>query len=206
MGEILATGGKEFLLPVSLFFLTLYAARGLFGIHGRRSQNRKEFLELWSEARAQSDLWLEVSVRHLFGTFLPAHIIRLALKQPDRGQALAELSELWPLLHLDRDTLQVRWLYRRHCAPKRRRFVRALVSIAYFACAGASIFGARLAFHYGSDSFSGWLYGVGAIVSGITAYICLAREDAMKTAVRVGEEWLTRINTDIEHKPSSTQR
>lgn len=194
MSEILAAGGREYLIPAVLFLVILYAARGLFGLHGRRSQQRKEFLELWMTSRIQDDLWLEVAIRHLFGTFLPAPIIRLALRQADQGQALLELCELWPLLHFDRDSKQVRWLHDRHRALKQRKLARAWFSVAYFLCASLAVFAAKTALTYGPTVFAGWLYGVGAVVSGLVAFVCLAREDTMKTAVRVGSQWVGRIN------------
>jgi hypothetical protein len=92
--EIIAAGGSNLLIPAVLFVLMLYVTRGLSGLHGRRSQNRKEFLELWDSTRSQDDLWLEVVVRHLFGSYLPARIIRLALAQPDKAQSLLDLGEL----------------------------------------------------------------------------------------------------------------
>jgi hypothetical protein len=194
MGEIITAGGSGYLMPVVLFVLVLYAARGMFGLHGRRSQQRKEFLEFWNSLRVQDDLWLEASVRHLFGTWLPAPIIRLALRQPDRGQSLTELSELWPLLQFDRKFHNVRWLHRRHHTPKQRKFARFLVLAAYFLSALASVFAAKLAYQSGPTTFSAWLYGIGALVGGAAALVCLAREDTMKIAVRVGEEWVSRIN------------
>lgn len=41
MKEILEAGGAAFLMPAVLFAIVLYLSRGLFGLYGRRSQNRK---------------------------------------------------------------------------------------------------------------------------------------------------------------------
>ena len=38
--DVLGAGGPGLLIPVVLFGLVLYAARGLFGLHGRRNQSR----------------------------------------------------------------------------------------------------------------------------------------------------------------------
>ncbi len=103
MTELVDIGGIGFIIPVVLGLVVLHLARGLFGMHGRRHQSRKEFLELWDETRAHDDLWLETIVRHLIGTYLPAHVIRLALTCPDKVQSLFDLSELWPLLRYDRE-------------------------------------------------------------------------------------------------------
>ena len=108
MKELIEIGGIGFVIPAVLSVLVLYIARGLFGMHGRRSQARKEFLELWNDARASDDLWLEVSVRHLVGTYLPAHVVRLALAGPDKAQSLFDLAELWLLLRYDREARTVR--------------------------------------------------------------------------------------------------
>lgn len=195
MGDILSIGGKNYLMPVVLFVVVLYAVRGMFSLHGRRSQQRKEFLEMWSVTRAQDDLWLEISVRHLFGTLLPAPIIRLALEQPDRGQALLELSELWPFVQFIRESRTVTWQYKRHSTPRRRNLLRILTLTAYFGCALAAVFGANFAFKSGPSAFLSWLYGCGAAISALAAFICLSRDDSLRIAASSGDEWLSRINT-----------
>lgn len=90
--ELIEAGGSGYIIPAVLSVLVLYAVRGAFGLQGRRSQHRKEFLEMWDSSRTQDDLWLEVAVRHLFGTYLPARVIRLALAQPDTSQGLLILG------------------------------------------------------------------------------------------------------------------
>lgn len=204
MSEILAAGGRGYLMPTILFVVILYAARGLYGLHGRRSQQRKEFLELWTASRTQDDLWLVVAVRHLFGTFLPAPIIRLALRQADQGQALLELCELWSLFQFNRDSQQVRWLRWQHRTLKQRKLARAWFSVAYFLCALLAVVAVNLAAAYGPTVFGGWLYGIGAVVSGLVAFVCLTREDTMKIALRVGSEWVDRINNASQ--PPQTMR
>lgn len=192
--EIIAAGGSGYLIPVVLFVLVLYATRGLFGLHGRSSQYRKEFLELWDGARSQDDLWLEVAIRHLFGTYLPARVIRLALAQPDRSQALLHLSELWPLFRFNPDSQTVSWLHSRHQSLGKRKAGRAVLLTGYFACAVIAALSALVASRYGPSTFSGWIYGVLAVISGFLAVICLMREDTIKVAATVGEDWLIRIN------------
>lgn len=115
--DLVSAGGPGLIIPAVMFILVLYGARGFFGWHGRRSQNRKEFLDLWTSERISDDLWLEVTVRHLFGTYLPAHVIRTALRHPSSAQALLDLSALWPLLHYDADSRTVRWRSERGNPP-----------------------------------------------------------------------------------------
>ncbi len=121
MKELVDIGGIGFIIPAVLGLVVFHIARGLFGMHGRRHQSRKEFLELWDETRAGHDLWLETIVRHLIGTYLPAHVIRLALACPDKAQSLFDLSELWPLLRYDREARTVTWLHPRHRAAEKRK-------------------------------------------------------------------------------------
>lgn len=203
MDKIIELGGKGLLIPVVLSVLVLYAIRGLFGWHGRRSQHRKEFLELWDPARCKDDLWLEVAVRHWLGTFLPAHVIKIALSQPDKTQSLIELSELWVLFRYDRDTHTVRWLHRRHQTIEKRKVGRILLLLTYFFCALAAFFAALVTFELGPSTSSGWVYGAGTIIFGALALICLMREDTIKTCASVGDEWLDRINRSIVQPKSA---
>ena len=192
--NIIAAGGANYLIPAVLFVVVLYVMRGLFHLHGRRSQSRKDFLDLWDATRSQDDLWLEVAVRHLFGTYLPARVIRLALARPDKSRALLDLTELWPLLHFDPELQTVRWLHRRHESNWTRTFARRALFCGYFALALLSMYLATVAIGLGHNSFGGWVYGVCAIVAGTCALACPAREDALKTAASVGGEWIARIN------------
>lgn len=195
MKEILAVGGSAYLVPAVLFVLLLYVARGLFGLHGRRSQNRREFLELWDKARAQDDLWLEVAVRHLFGIYLPARIIRLALAQPDRAQSLLDLAELWPLLRFDAEAHCVSWRRSRYASLTRRRLGAAVLLAGYICLALLAMLAAFVAFT-GESTLLRWLYSLFAVVSGAWAVSFLARRDTMEVAVAVGDRWIACINGD----------
>lgn len=194
MREILTAGGSAFLIPTALFALVLYVIRGLFGLHGRRSQSRKEFLELWDATRAQDDLWLEVAVRHLFGTYLPAYVIRLALRQPDKAQSLLDLSELWPLFRFNPESRTVNWWNKRHNTLAKRRIGRIVLVAGYFGCALLAFFTAVVAVKLGPTALLGWACGVCAVLFGVFAFICLFREDTIKVASLVGREWIDRVN------------
>lgn len=194
MMELLEVGGTGYLIPAVLFGFVLYVSRGLFGWHGRRSQHRKEFLELWDQTRSQDDLWLEAAVRHWLGTYLPAHVIRLAMAQPDKTQSLIDLSEVWPLLRYDRDTRTVAWLHRRHLTVDKRKAGRAVLFAGYFASAVSSLLAAVVAAHHGPGTLSGWIYGSLSVVMFFLAMVCILREDTLKVAAVAGDEWINRIN------------
>ena len=83
-------------------------------------------LEHWDPKRIDDDLWLEVTIRHLYGTHLPAHVIRTAFAHPHTSQALIDLSGLWLFLDYDSESRSVRWRHRRHQnKPAAARFASA---------------------------------------------------------------------------------
>lgn len=194
LDKILEMGGQGFFIPAVLSVLVLYATRGLFGLHGRRSQQRKEFLELWDSARSQDNFWLEVVVKHLIGVYLPAHVIRLALAQPNRSDALFELAELWPLWRYRPDAEKVEWLNRHHQVISKRKVIRKVILLAYFACAGIAICAAVAAAYFGHGTFSGWLYGAFAVIMAVAAIGCVLRDETIRVAVEIGDDWVERIN------------
>lgn len=208
MKELVDIGGIGLIIPGVLGIVVLHLARGLFGMHGRRSQSRKEFLELWDEARARDDLWLETIVRHLIGTYLPAHVIRLALTCPDKVQSLLDLSELWPLMQYDRETKKVKWLDDDNCDIARRKRGRIYLYLGYFVCAMAAFLLAVSAAKSGPQSVGGWVFSVLAVVLGSLAFFLLLRDNTMKVAVTVGDEWINRINASAApagtHSPDGT--
>lgn len=206
MSEILAIGGSAYLIPAVFFVLVLYVARGLFGLHGRRGQHRKEFLELWDTARTQDDLWLEVAVRHLCGAYLPAYVIRLALKQPDHAQSLFDLAELWPLFRFDREARTVSWQHQRHNTLSKRKFGRVVFLAGYFTFALIAVFVALIAAKFEPGTFSSWVYALCSVVFGVLALIFLMREGTIKTAAAVGQDWISRINANSSALGSSLRR
>ena len=74
----------------------------------------------------------------------------------------------------------------------------------YFGCALIEVLSALVAARSGPATFSGWAYGVCAVVSGSLAFMCLAREDTIKVAATVGDDWLARINRSAG-KPASNK-
>jgi hypothetical protein len=191
--DVVDAGGPGLLIPAILFALVLYAARGLFGLHGRKNQNRREFLELWNPERVDDGLWLEVTVRHLFGTYLPAHVIRVALAHPASSQALIELSELWAFFHYDASNQTIRWKSSRHQKPVARKLSRYMPLLRYF---GLALLGAAcgLFAYWNDNSLIKWIYSFLALIFAIGALTNLMHDDAVKIADESGEDWIARIN------------
>ena len=179
-----------------LFALLLYAIRGLFGLHGRRSQHRREFLEQWDPKRIDDDLWLEVTIRHLYGTHLPAHVIRNALAHRHTSQALLDLSELWDFFDYDLGTRTVAWKHKRHRNPRTRGVLRHWPTLRYFLLAGVGSVAAYLATRV--SGFNQWTFSILAMVMIATAFLSLWHGEASKAATTVGEAWIKRINAESE--------
>lgn len=190
LNDLMAAGGPGFLIPAALFMITVYVTRGLFGLYGSKQQSRREFLEIWNPDRINDDFWLEVTVRHLFGTYLPAPVIRIALKQSCASQSLIELAGLWGVLHYDSVHRTVRW---KSSNPYLRKVRLCIPVVLYFSMASLGIAFCVLA--YASNNlFARWLYSVAALILGSGAILSLAESDAAKIARHTGEQWIDRIN------------
>ncbi|UHQ23829.1 hypothetical protein LVB77_03710 [Lysobacter sp. 5GHs7-4] len=194
MTELLGTGGTSFLITVALLLLVLYAAKGINSLHNRKNQNRKEFLQMWDQSRIQDDLWLELTVRHLFGAYLPVRVIHLALAQPNKSEALRQLSELWNLFDYNPETEMVRWRNKRHATIARRRAVWRMMLAIYFIGASVAVASAVAAAHFGPGTFEGWVFGIFAIVSASVAFGNVWLEEGFRISVDRGDSWIDRIN------------
>lgn len=192
--DIVDAGGPGLLIPALLFLLVLYAARGIFGLHGRKGQHRKEFLELWDPAQVNDDLWLEVAIRHQFGTYPPAHVIRTILRYPATSQGLLDVSELWPLLRYDASTQTVRWRSARHEKLGDSKVARFAPFLWYFILASLAGVAVIIAYHAEQSMLIRWTYSVLAVILVGAAFIQLMRDDAIKVAAESGNWWIQRIN------------
>ena len=194
MDELLRIGGARFFVPAVLAAATLYAIRGVFGLHGRRSQRRKDFLELWRDAPKMDDLWLEVAVRHLFGALLPAPVIRVAMAQPDQAQSLQDIATLWPLMKIDSGTGDLKWdngWYQRlvplNLRPHGWFGAYVVLVLAAMACG-------YIAYNAEATSPFAWIYGTAAIGCLVAAFSSLLKRDATALAAARGELWLALLN------------
>jgi hypothetical protein len=75
----------------------------------------------------------------------------------------------------------------------------------YFAFALVAVLSTFVAFQYGPASFSGWVYGICALVFGSLALIILMREDTIKITATVGDSWLERINRSVAQPISASK-
>ena len=65
--EKIVDGGWGSVVAVVLFIIPLMV-RGVHAVNRSRSQQRKEFLEIWEDGRLSGhDLWIELAIRHKNG-------------------------------------------------------------------------------------------------------------------------------------------
>ncbi|UZW58921.1 hypothetical protein [Lysobacter enzymogenes] len=86
--------GAQALLPLSAFMLLAWLVKGVFTLHRSRGQDRKDFLDLWAKQDQSDDLWLQVAVRHVYGEYLPAAVLRYLIRQPQGTRAQSVVGGL----------------------------------------------------------------------------------------------------------------
>lgn len=190
--KLIESSGGRLLLPIVLALVAASLAKGIFGLYRSKSADRRDFLDLWSKAESQSDLWLEVAVRHLVGTYLPASLIRSLMRSPQAGRALLDVAESWDLLEMHDETNEVHWRTKRHRNLKWRKIEWRVYLLGYFLAMGFGGYLIFLAFMSSASTLqlkevNLWLYG--AIFIGFGLW-CLSKSDRLKTASRAMPRWL----------------
>jgi hypothetical protein len=188
--EVLRVGGQKLLIPVLVVAIGTALVKGLFGVHRSKSADRKDFLDLWSRRQSQDDMWLEVAVRHLFGTYLPASLIRSLLQSPQAARSILEISDSWNLLNMDDETNELRWKKERHSQAKNRRRERWAFFAIYFVAMYVAVFFAIKAITTSVGGMPSWISWVYALFLGGIALWCSSKSDALKIADRAVPRWL----------------
>ena len=188
--KLLEVSNGKLLIPVLCAVVGTVFVKGIFNLHRSKSADRRDFLDLWMRNEGRDDLWLEVSVRHLFGTYLPASIIRSLMQSPQAGRALLEVSEFWDLLEMNDETLELNWKKRSHASVRSRRIWRYALNAFYFVTMGSALFVLYIAIV--SDArmtvvASFWIYG---IFLGGVGFRCLDAADKLKVATTGAPRWL----------------
>lgn len=168
-------------------------AKGLFGLRRSTSQDRRDFLDLWSR-RSSDDLWLEVAVRHQFGSYLPASLIRQLQRSPQAGRALLDVASGWDFLDMKDGTGEIHWRARRHENPRLRKLERKALMVLYFALAFPGLMLGYYALIAKSGLLASWMmWPFVALLLG-TALFCLIRHDTLDMAERSMTRWLRPPN------------
>lgn len=102
--------GNPIAIAVVIAAVVVALVKGFFAMNKDRSQARKEFIESWSKAQGEKDgFLLEMVVRHGFGTYMPAELIRLVSASYLGSQAVARISSEWKWFEFDRNERKIAW-------------------------------------------------------------------------------------------------
>lgn len=187
--QLLQAGGLSLAVPMIVVVFGSILVKGGFSLHRSRSADRKDFLDTFKDIDGRSDLWLCVSVRHLFGKYLPTNLIRRLMVAPNPGRALLDVSNGWDLFTFDVATLQVRWRNPGHVKARARKRKVLILNLGYFllGCPGLLlaywIVAEKIAQQF---VFVAWVY---VALATIGASACLISGDQLKGAGRAAE-WL----------------
>ena len=186
--------GTPAIIPAVMVLLGGYGISMLVGLHRTKSQQRTEFLALWKGVYETDDMALEVAVRHLCGTYIPARVIRTVCRTDHCADGIFEVAQLWPLLQYDRPTGSVTWAKAKYAAAKSLGWARLWSSVGYFLVGLGALACVQIAVSVGPKSLLGWLCGLNALLFTVIAFGLLARSDTIAFAQKHGPHWLKRLN------------
>ncbi|HVI60422.1 MAG TPA: hypothetical protein VM619_16330 [Luteimonas sp.] len=190
-----------------LVALAGYALSFFKDLHRTKGQSRTEFLGFWAGAKQMDDMTLEVSVRHLFGTYLPASVIRRTCRADHCANGLLEVAQLWPLWRYDRLTGRVEWKEAGYAFPRKLAWCKRLYVALYFFFFVVAFSFLVLALNAGPRSLLAWTSGLNALAFPILALGSLAKSEVFKMAHNAGAQWLDQLNGETcasRPSPSST--
>jgi hypothetical protein len=190
INELLEASGQRLLAPLVTVSGGAVLVRGIFSFARSRSQDRRDFLELFRNWESQSELWLSVAVRHVFGAYLPSALIRQLMASPHPGRALLEVSAAWDFLDMDDETGEVYWRRRWLGSGRIRRLIFWCFPALYFVFAGIGFWLAYLGVRSppeGGVGFGIWVYALACLG---TAIFFLSYSDSLKEAHRAASPWL----------------
>jgi hypothetical protein len=188
--KLLELADGRFVVPLIVAAMGIALTRGAFTLARSKSQDRRDFLDLFRNHAAQSDLWIAVSVRHVFGAYLPPALIRQLMSSPQPGRALLEVAAAWDFIDMDDETGELSW--RRswfHTAMTRKIVVRTLAFL-YFLLGIAALSLAYLSVTGAFDGKQLWLAWTYTVLSAFGAFWCLSYSDTLRDADRAARRWL----------------
>lgn len=180
----------RFAIPLVVIAIGVALAKGVFSLSRSRSQDRRDFLDLFRGHDAQSDVWTNVAVRHAFGAYLPSSLIRQLMSLPQPGRALLEVATAWDFLDMDDETGELRWRRGWLRAARARKVAVRVLDVLYFLLGTTSLGLGYLCMSgalKGSALWIGWVY---TVLLGFVAFGCLAYGESLKCAHRAAGRWL----------------
>lgn len=131
--QFLTTLGPRFAVPAAFLLVGAWDLHVLLGLHDSKRRNRIEFLEVCPDVEKMDGLRLEITIRHLVGTFFPVSVIRAINRMPFPTKTLFALSEVWSLVRFDSQTHALDCKSPAYGNHASRRWLRALAIDGYVA-------------------------------------------------------------------------
>lgn len=188
--KLLDFGNGKFLIPLVVVMTGITLAKGAFSLVRSRSQDRRDFLDLFRSHDAQSDLWISVAVRHVFGAYLPSSLIRQLMSSPQPGRALFEVANAWDFLEMNDETGELSWRRKRLRSPRVRKVVVRIMFGLYFVSGSLSLYLAYLCWIGRLGSQNSWIAWVYVAIFGLGAFVALFYGDTLKDADKAARRWL----------------
>jgi len=188
--KLLQLGDGRLLIPIVVIAAGIVLVRGVFSLNRSRSADRRDFLDLFQKSGVQNDLWLSVAVRHLFGAYLPADLIRQLMSSSQPGRALSEVAGVWDFLDMNDETGELYWRRSFLKSTRARKNAVRFLLVMYFILAFSALW---LAYWSVIGRFEGntlgvaWMYSVLGLLG---AFFCLFYGEALKDADKAARRWL----------------
>lgn len=207
--RLLDLSQNRLLLPVLLVMGLAWIVKILFGLHKWRGQNRKEFLESWPTGDKHDDIWLEVVIRHLTGTYLPASLIRRVESVPGKVEALFEIAQVWPFLQINPVNGVLAWRKPGHDTHAKRRQRWRAWNAGYFVAAYIAAWLGMTLTRLSPTEWLTWLVAMVTLAAGTLALRCLVLADTLKNVDKIAPRWLAyfsaaRVENLPAHRASDT--
>jgi len=190
MEGVLSIKEGQLLIPVVLAVLGTYAIKGLNGLVHMRRLARQEFLALYCESKAQSDVWLSTVVRHHFGAYLPPALIRQLLASDQPARALLDVCEGWDLIDRDEDTGRLVWRRWYHQTRLRRCMWKWTLRVTNVLVAFLAIAVVMSVLRSSPAAGVALIYWILVAEAVVLAVCCLQAEEKIKAAEVALGRWL----------------
>lgn len=194
--DVVSALGNWAIMPAALLALAGYLISLLVGLYGTKSHARTKFLELWPAASKQDDMALEVTVRHGFGTYIPASVIRRACRLDHCADRIVLLAQLWSLLQHRRPDGRLQWAKLSYADPKYLARVGRGFTALYFVVALSAFGSFSVAIDLGHKSTLAWMCGVNGLLFLTVAFGMLGRAEMFSVARKHGERLLEEVNLE----------
>lgn len=198
--------GPGFVVPAILILVVGWLAKVLMDMHISSRQSRRDFLDLWRTVDRQDDLALETVIRHLWGSYVPAPVIRAALQAPYPSDTLRRLTRVWDHLRFDSDAGQLVIASHALFTVTRRRLAAFGFLLGYVALAAMAMLLLHNIARASPTDLLSWLRVVLAIVSVIGAIGCLGRSDSVSALNRDGVALTASLNAHLVPVPTRLTR